>query len=484
MDNESRNIPRDEAERNSPDDQDVSLEGPLVSMPVLIDEPVGTPEYDTSHPVRNSPRQKLKLGKKSRFGELVVEQMIKVLAFSAFAAIILIFVFVFREASPMFFGGSKSHNVSTSSSTGTQQETYGEPSSSNTTTNGGAIEQEVYDPLAEPAKPNDKAVASPTPSAGYSKSTGDGVVEQEVYDPLAEEKNEVPSSTEAPAPAIKDQATLDRERLALDSAKRATDALAEAASHATDIDKLLIDTWQPVSEVPKYGLIPLFIGTLKVTLLALLFATPLAVLAALYTSTFAPKWAREFVKPAIELLAGFPSVVIGFFALIVMATVMQDFFGYQFRLNSLVGGLAMSFAVIPIIYTISEDALVSVPKSLKEASDALGATKWQTAWRVVLPAAVPGVFAAVVLGFGRAFGETMIALMATGNAPLSSWNILEPVRTFSATIGAEMAEVVFGDQHYNVLFFIGALLFIFTFTMNAVVEFWVRKRLLRRIQGR
>jgi phosphate transport system permease protein len=231
-------------------------------------------------------------------------------------------------------------------------------------------------------------------------------------------------------------------------------------------------------------LIPLFIGTLKVTLLALLFATPLAVLAALFTSTFAPKWAREFVKPAIELLSGFTSVVIGFFALIVMATIMQDLFGYQFRLNSLVGGLAMSFAVIPIIYTISEDALVSVPKSLKEASDALGATKWQTAWRVVLPAAVPGVFAAVVLGFGRAFGETMIALMATGNAPLSSWNILEPVRTFSATIGAEMAEVVFGDQHYNVLFFIGALLFIFTFTMNAVVEFWVRKRLLRRIQGR
>ena len=144
----------------------------------------------------------------------------------------------------------------------------------------------------------------------------------------------------------------------------------------------------------------------------------------------------------------------------------------------------MSFAVIPIIYTISEDALVAVPHSLREASDALGAAKWQTAFRVVLPAAIPGVFAALVLGFGRAFGETMIALMATGNAPLSSPNIFEPVRTFSATIGAEMAEVVFGDQHYNVLFFIGSLLFIFTFLMNCFVEFWVRERLIRRIQGK
>src|SRR5688500_15577691 len=142
MDNESRNIPRDDAERNSSDDKDVSIEGPLVSMPVLIDEPVGTPEYDTSHPHKGE-RDKLKLGKKHRFGEMIVEQMIKVLAFSAFAAIILIFVFVFREASPMFFGGSKPHSGSTSTSTSTsqQQETYGEPSSSNTTTNGGAIQQ-------------------------------------------------------------------------------------------------------------------------------------------------------------------------------------------------------------------------------------------------------------------------------------------------------------------------------------------------------
>ena len=167
-----------------------------------------------------------------------------------------------------------------------------------------------------------------------------------------------------------------------------------------------------------------------------------------------------------------------------MATIFQDFFHYQFRLNSFIGGIAMSFAIIPIIYTISEDALTAVPQPLRDASTALGATPWQTAFKVLLPAAVPGVFAAIILGFGRAFGETMIALMATGNAPLTSANILEPVRTFSATIGAEMAEVVFGDQHYNVLFLIGAMLFVFTFSLNSIVEFYVRKKLIKRIQGK
>ncbi|HET6511352.1 MAG TPA: phosphate ABC transporter permease subunit PstC [Candidatus Kapabacteria bacterium] len=465
MENEPRNIPRSEEELNSPDDKDVSIEGPLVSMPFAIEESVGVPEYDTTHESpNNNRREKLKLGRKRRFVEGFIEQSIKGLAFISIAAIVLIFVFVFREASPMFFDSEATGEKANIAATSDGQFP--------TTTNGGKIAQEIYDPKgiykAETAQHDG--------STEYKTSTGDGVVEQQVYDPFADEAT-ADTATPLAAPVAVSQAKTD-------SIAAAEKRIAEDASNATDIDKLFIDTWQPVSQVPKYGLIPLFIGTLKVTLLALLFATPLAVLAALYTSTFAPKWAREFVKPAIELLAGFPSVVIGFFALIVMATFMQDLFGYQFRLNSLIGGIAMSFAVIPIIYTISEDALVSVPKSLKEASDALGATKWQTAWRVVLPAAVPGVFAAVVLGFGRAFGETMIALMATGNAPLSSWNILEPVRTFSATIGAEMAEVVFGDQHYNVLFFIGALLFIFTFTMNAVVEFWVRKRLLRRIQGR
>ncbi len=223
---------------------------------------------------------------------------------------------------------------------------------------------------------------------------------------------------------------------------------------------------------------------MKITLIGILFAAPLAILAALFSAAFAPKWLREWVKPAIELLASFPSVVIGFFALMVMATFFQEIFGYDTRLNAFVGGVAMALAAIPIIFTVSEDALTSVPSTYTEASLALGATKWQTAFFVTLPSAVPGIFAAVLLGIGRIFGETMIALMATGNAAMISMNPFDSVRTLSATIGAEMAEVVFGDTHYNVLFLIGALLFIFTFTLNAIAEFYVKGKLMKKLQGK
>ncbi len=246
---------------------------------------------------------------------------------------------------------------------------------------------------------------------------------------------------------------------------------------------LLAKEWQPVSLNPKYGLLPLLWGSLKVTLVALLLAGPIGIFAALYTSSFAPRWAREGMKPVIEILAGFPSVVIGFFALVILASLLQRFFGFQYRLNAFTGGLAMAFAVIPIIYTVSEDALAAIPKTLTEASLALGATKWETALFVVLPAATPGIFAAVLLGFGRAFGETMIVLMATGNAAILTASLTDPVRTLSATIGAEMAEVVFGDIHYRVLFFIGALLFIISFGLNAIAEFFVRNRLMKRFKG-
>jgi phosphate transport system permease protein len=135
------------------------------------------------------------------------------------------------------------------------------------------------------------------------------------------------------------------------------------------------------------------------------------------------------------------------------------------------------------VYTVAEDALAAVPRFMTEASLALGATRWQTALFVVLPAATPGVFAAILLGFGRAFGETMIVLMATGNAALVSMSLVEPVRTMSATIGAEMAEVVFGDTHYTVLFLLGSILFAFTFTLNAVAEVFIRQRLVKRFRG-
>jgi phosphate transport system permease protein len=247
---------------------------------------------------------------------------------------------------------------------------------------------------------------------------------------------------------------------------------------------LFSKTWMPVSDNPRYGIWPLFLGTLKVTIIALLFAAPVSILAAIYTAMFAKPRIREIIKPVIELLAGFPSVVIGFFALMVMATILQDVFGYASRLNAFVGGIAMGLAALPIIYTLTEDALTAVPKTYTEASLGLGASRRQTAFYVVLPAAVPGIFAAVVLGIGRIFGETMIALMATGNAAMISMNPFDSVRTLSATIGAEMAEVVFGDTHYSVLFLIGSLLFIFTFALNALAEFYFKNMVIRRYQSK
>jgi phosphate transport system permease protein len=224
--------------------------------------------------------------------------------------------------------------------------------------------------------------------------------------------------------------------------------------------------WQPVSEIPKFGVWPLVVGTIKVTLIAMIVAVPLAVSAAVFVSQYASRRVREIVKPAIEFLAGIPSVVLGFFALMVMASWFQSALGLDSRLNAIVAGVALSFAVIPVIFTVCEEALGAVPASYVEASVALGAARWQSITRVVLPAAAPGIAASIALGLGRAFGETMIVLMASGNAAIISTNPADSVRTLSATIAAELAEVVFGGPHYTVLFALAVLLFIITFGIN------------------
>jgi len=241
--------------------------------------------------------------------------------------------------------------------------------------------------------------------------------------------------------------------------------------------------WQPVSEIPKYNIMPLFVGSLKCTLMALLFAVPLALAAAIYVSQLAAPRTKEILKPVIEMLAGIPSVVLGFFALIVLATVLQNLFGYQSRLNAFVAGIALGFAIIPVVFSIAEDALTSVPRSYTQAALALGASRWHAAWQVVLPAAIPGVFAAVVLGFGRAIGETMIVLMASGNASIMSWNLFDSTRTITATIAAELAETVVGGVHYRMLFLLGTLLFAVTFLSNLVADVVIH-RLKARLEGR
>src|SRR4051812_3694933 len=240
--------------------------------------------------------------------------------------------------------------------------------------------------------------------------------------------------------------------------------------------------WQPVSDIPKFALLPLILGTLKVTIVSMVIAVPLGVGVAVYVSQYASPRVREVVKPAVELLAGIPSVVLGFFALMVMATWFQDYLGFESRLSATVAGVALSFAIIPVIFTISEEAIGAVPRSYVEASLALGAAKWQTILRVVLPAASPGIAAGVALGLGRAVGETMIVLMASGNAAIVSASFADSVRTLSATIAAELAEVVVGGAHYTALFFIGSLLFLTTFIINLVGDYAIH-RMKRKLAG-
>lgn len=253
----------------------------------------------------------------------------------------------------------------------------------------------------------------------------------------------------------------------------------DAQPGATPVERWM---WQPTSGTPKMSLWPLIAGTLKATAVGMLVACPLGVAAALFSSEFAPRRMREIIKPVIELLAGIPSVVLGFFALIVLATWMQGAFGFHYRLNAWTAGLALGFALIPIVFTISEDGLAAVPRSYRDASLALGSSRLQTAVRVVLPAATPAIFASFVLAFGRAIGETMILLMAGGNAAITSLDLGDPLRTLSATIAAEMGEVVFGSPHYAALFFMGTLLFVITFVSNSTGDLIIRK-MRRRMQG-
>jgi phosphate transport system permease protein len=305
--------------------------------------------------------------------------------------------------------------------------------------------------------------------------------------------------------------------------------------------------------------VPLVFGTIKGTVYAMLFAIPLAVLAALYTSQFADPALRAKIKPTVEIMAALPSVVIGFLAGLYLASLVERnllsvllmfllvpmfgtggvflwrllpprftrtvkpgtelalivpllvvggwvatllspdveaaFFGGDVRMwlqsawgltydqrNCLVVGIAMGFAVIPIIFTISEDAFSSVPSSLTAASLALGASRWQTAVRVVLPTASPGVFSAVMVGFGRAVGETMIVLMATGNTPVMDWSLFNGIRTLSANIAVEIPEAPYGGTLYRTLFLAAALLFVMTFVVNTIAEI-IRQRLRDRYKA-
>jgi phosphate transport system permease protein len=234
-------------------------------------------------------------------------------------------------------------------------------------------------------------------------------------------------------------------------------------------------TWQPVSEVPKFSLIPLLCGSFLVAVPATLISTFIGVAIGIYLSVFASIRVREFGKPIIEFFNGLPTVVIGFFFLTVVAGLVQKIFGTTYRLNAFVGALGVSVVTIPLIASLTEDSLQAVPKELKAASLALGTTPWQTVWNVTLPAAVSGITASVLLGLGRALGETMIVLMATGNGAVVTGNIFSTVRTMTATIAAELGSAAHASPQYYALFLVGSILFSITFVFNAAAEHVVYK---------
>jgi phosphate transport system permease protein len=238
--------------------------------------------------------------------------------------------------------------------------------------------------------------------------------------------------------------------------------------------------WYPIEA--HFGLVPLISGSLIVTLGAALVAVPFGLATAIFIAEIAPRWAREVLKPLVEVLGGLPSVVLGFLGMLVLAPVVRTTLNTPTGLTAFTGSLLLAGMVIPTLVSVAEDALDAVPRSYRDAALALGATQWQTIWRVTLPAARSGVLTAVMLGIGRAIGETMTVMMVTGNAartPTSLNALFLPVRTMTATIAAEMGEVANGSVHYHVLFTIGVVLFLISFVVNltaSAVVFRQKKR--------
>ena len=420
------------------------------------------------------------LKKQFRLSEFLAEKIISSVAFLSIAIIILIFVFVFKESLPIFHFGKATPaktEIKTDAKSASKPETYGSTATDELKPEsyGSSVTKEEMKPETYGSEPVSNKDLKPE-SYGSSATATKEEMKPETYgsEPVSNQDLKPESYGDVKAKPTKVVSVEEKASVGPENNEGADKTWST----------FFTSEWVPVSEHPRFGLIALLVGTLKVTIISMLIAGPIAILAALYTSCFASKRTKEIIKPIVEMLAAFPSVVIGFFALMVLATFFQSIFGYESRLNAFVGGVAMALAAIPIIYTISEDALAAIPKTYTEASLALGASKWQTAFFVTLPAATPGIFAALLLGVGRVFGETMIALMATGNAALLSSNPFESVRTFAATIGAEMAETVFGETHYSVLFFIGSLLFIFSFALNAIAEFYVKGKLIKKFQGK
>jgi len=239
------------------------------------------------------------------------------------------------------------------------------------------------------------------------------------------------------------------------------------ALNEIDISTLFAKRWYPIEDM--FGILPLISGSMIVTIFSMIIALPFGVGTAIYIGEIAPQSVNEILKPLVEILAGIPSVVLGFIGILVLSPAMRMGLNLPTGLTALTGAVLLALIAIPTIVSLTEDAFYAVPGSYREAAYALGATQWQVIWRVVLPAARSGILNAIMLGIGRSLGETMAVMMVTGNAPTIFTGIesfIAPVRTMTATIASEMGEVATGSAHYRVLFFIGIILFLFSLVIN------------------
>ncbi len=235
-------------------------------------------------------------------------------------------------------------------------------------------------------------------------------------------------------------------------------------------------TWKPTSiEQKKYGILSLFVSTMMVTVGSMIIAIPLGIGCAAYLSEVASHTVREILKPAIEILASLPSVVIGFLGITILGPAIADFFGISNGLNAVNGSILLAVMSLPTIISLSEDAMNAVPDNYREASMGLGASDWQTTWKMVIPSSLSGIIAAVMLGMGRSVGETMAVLMATGNSPAMPSGFLDSVRTMTATIAVELGEVPYGSTHYHALFVVGLVLFLITFLINLAADLFLER---------
>jgi len=235
------------------------------------------------------------------------------------------------------------------------------------------------------------------------------------------------------------------------------------------------DLWYPAEDPPTLGMFPLIVGTVAVTALSSLLAVPFSLLVAIFVSETAPRPVREFLKPVLELLGFFPSIVLGFIGMVVLAPMLQERFDMLSGLNLLNASVLLGILTIPVVSSLAEEALSSVPGDLRDASYALGATRFETTVKVVIPSALPGILSASLLGIMRAMGETMVVLMASGGAAIIPLSIFDPVRPLTSTIAAEMGETPVGSPHYAALFFGGILLLFMTLSVN-LLSAWIEKK--------